>query len=459
MSTAYCGGDGDGEGSFRTVARGFRLLQVDEGKHVLLSVRADGTFAQALPSGEPVRIAGMADGADLTADGQTAVLWSAWGNGERTVWLWRSGMPEAAVLSQQARGEVLHDAAQSYVAFLERDGVGTTSVRVARTASCTPGDCVLQTLLQVQGGTPVLERAGPLLSLMDGNHRWIIEASSGAVTDLGELPGPSFLSPSGNRYGWVEEARVRLFDLATGAQVWDQAYPHRGYQDWKVTRSFMFDEERVFVVASGVLDGAPAGVPADGFLDLCGDQGCGRLVSRYRCSPFELAGRPAVGCSPNLCIEIRCDLPGDKVLDGDGKLLYETKERGTVLGPFYSEGRADVVRIRGGDGQLPWLEWKHEGLLWRLDLEAPAPTAPILFLPDRGRVLFHQPARQEDGTVENHLWTWDRFKRVDVGSLDGAPGPRSLMRDHPPALYLDVDTANANGSSTPAVVRVGLRGK
>ncbi|MFP2902586.1 hypothetical protein [Corallococcus sp. 4LFB] len=439
------------------MTRDARLLQVDEGQRVLLSVRADGTYAQALPTGDAVRIADVAEGADITADGQTAVLWSPEVNGVRTVWLWRSGTPEALLLSQQAWGAVVHDATQSYVALLERDAAGDTSVRLARTAACTPGDCVLQTPLQVQvqAGWPELESRGALVSLVNGTHRWLIDVPTGAVTDLGDLPGRSFLSPSGTRYGFVEGERVRLFDIATGTQVLDLSVPHNGYSVWKATRGFMWNEERVFVASVGVLMGAPAGWPEDDFLDVCTAQGCQRLVSRYRCSPFLLGGQPAVGCSPNLCIETRCVLPGNKILDGEGTWLYQTKESDTVWGPAFSQGFTDAVRLKGTKGLLHWLEWTRGEKVSKLNLDAPYPTAPILFLPDKQRVLFHQSVLR-DGVAESHLWTWDQSERVDLGLLDGTPGPTRLMRDNPPTAYMDVDTANADGTTTPSIVRVEL---
>ena len=65
----------------------------------------------------------------IILNGQTTVMWSAEADGVRTVWLWRRGTPEAIVLSQKARGPVLHDGGQSFVAFLEKDDTGASAVR------------------------------------------------------------------------------------------------------------------------------------------------------------------------------------------------------------------------------------------------------------------------------------------------------------------------------------------
>ncbi|GMU03495.1 hypothetical protein KH5H1_76170 [Corallococcus caeni] len=458
LGATHCHGDGDGSDSFRTVTRDARLLQVDEGQRVLLSVRADGTYAQALPTGEPVRIADVAVGADISADSQTAVLWSAEVNGERTVWLWRPGTPEALVLSQKARGTVRYGAAQGYVAFLERDDAGATSVRLAVTASCTPGDCALQTPLQVQTHAPVLESGGTTVSLVDGLHRWLIDVPSGTVTDLGSLPGPSFLSPAGTRYGWVvEDARhVRVFDTATGAQLWEQGANHAPvYLEWTYTGAFMFNEASVLVTAFATEQWGGPSLPDSHFMDTCWDQGCRQVTGLYACSPVVLSGQPAMHCLSDPCITRGCTTGAPELRNGEGALIHGNSS-GVLAGPFFNQGFADAVSLRGVAGQQLWLEWTRQESLWKLNLDAPAPTAPIQFLPDQQRVLFHQPVSREDGTFENHLWTWDRFERVDLGLLDGTPGPTRLMRDHPPTAYLDVDTANADGTTTPSIIRVEL---
>ncbi|WP_375758361.1 hypothetical protein [Corallococcus exercitus] len=442
---------------FPAVARDARLLQVDEAQRVLLSVRADGTYAQALPTGDPVRIADVAEGADISTDSQTVVLWSAAVNDERTVWLWRAGTPEAILLSQKARGAVLHDEAQSYVAFLERDGAGTTSVRVAGTASCMPGDCVLQTPLQVQGGTPVLERGGRLLSLVEGTHRWFINTSAGAVTDLGVLPGPSFLSPEGTRYGWVVEdsQHVRVFDTATGVQLWEQGgNPAPVYVKWTYTGAFMLNEASVLVTAYATEQWGGPSLPGSHFMDRCWAEGCNMVTALYACSPVESSGQPAMHCQSDPCITRGCTTPQPQIRDGEGVSVH-TLDSGTLAGPFFSRGFKDVVSLKGIAGRQVSLEWKRQESLWKLNLEAPTPTAPIQFLPDQQRVLFHQPVSR-DGTVEDHLWTWDRFERVDLGVLGGTPGPGSLMRDDPPTLYMDVDTVNADGTSARSIIRVAL---
>lgn len=438
------------------MARDARLLQVDEAQRVLLSIRADGTYAQALPDGEPVRIADVAQGADITSDGQTAVLWSAAVAGVRTVWLWRMGTPEAVVLSQKARGAVLHDAEQSFVAFLEQDDAGATAVRLARTATCLPGDCVLQTPLQVQDGTPVLERGGTTLSLVNGAHRWLIDVPSGAVRDLGELPGHSFLSPAMTRYGWVEDAHVRVLDSATGSLVWEQDIPHADYREWASTHAFMLGEERVFVGVEGWTLSTPQGPPKDHLLDGCGAQGCSHVIFGVSCYPFTQQGQPLMWCRPDPCIQVRCSQPPSTARDSEGAWLYSEEEPDTLLGPIFSQGLTDVVRLKGRKGQLHWLEWTRSMQGATLSLDAPYPTAPIQFLPGKQRVVFHQQVFEADGTARSHLWTWDRFKRVDLGRLDGTPGPSSLARDNPPTFYLDTDVVNADGSAGKAIVRVAL---
>ncbi|MBN8227731.1 hypothetical protein JYK02_09440 [Corallococcus macrosporus] len=441
------------------MTRDARLLQVDEAQRVLLSVREDGTYAQMLPLGLPARIADVTVGADFSADGRTVVLWSAPVDDERTVWLWRPGTTEAAVVSQKARGAVLHDASQSYVAFLERDGAGTTFVRVAGTASCMPGDCVLQTPLQVQGGTPVLERGGRLLSLVDGTHRWFIDTSAGAVTDLGVLPGPSFLSPGGTRYGWVEGDLVRLVDIATGAQVWDWDQVWRKDSTapgWTATHAFMLNEERVYVGSKGIPAGAPQGWPEEHALTACGVAGCLQSDSRARCVATTFGGQPAMWCVSDPCIAIRCETPGPDYRDSEGHSFFSrSQEKDTLVGPVFSPDLTEVARVKGTKGGLHWLEWTRGSVVSKLNLDAPYPTAPLLFLPDQKRVVFHQPVLR-DGVAESHLWTWDQSKRVDLGLLDGTPGPGSLVRANPATLYLDTDVVNADGTPGTAIVRVDL---
>ncbi|NOK34357.1 hypothetical protein HMI49_14230 [Corallococcus exercitus] len=439
-----------------TLARDARLLKVDEGQHVLLSARADGTYAQGLPEGEPVRIAGAVEGIDITADGQSTVMWSPEVDGVRTVWLWRFGTPEAIVLSQQSRGAVLHDAAQTFVAFLERDGAGASSVQVARTAACAPGNCVLQTLLQVQDGTPVLERGGTVLSLVKGARRWLIDVPSGAVTDLGELPGFSVLSPGGTRYAWAEDARVRVFDTVTGAQVWEDDIPHDGYRDWKTTHAFMLNETRVDVGAQGVYTNWPIGAPVQHFLHSCQEQGCSETVKAGIYTPYTLQDQFVMYCRPDFCQEIRCSQPSPSFLTADGVYLYSTQNPETLYGPVLGQGFADMVWLKGSKGQLHRLEWQRGDQVWTLKLDAPYPSAPIHFIPGRQQVVFHQPVSREDGTPESHLWTWSRFSRADLGTLEGTPGPGSLVRANPPTLYMDVDTVNADGTSARSIIRVAL---
>ena len=438
------------------MARDARLLQVDEGQHVLLSIRADGTYAQDLPDGARVRIAGAAEGADITGDGQTTVMWSAEADGMRTVWLWRRGTPEAIVLSQKARGPVLHDGGQSFVAFLEQDDTGASAVRVARIPACLPGDCVLQTLFQVQEGTPALRRGGTTLSLQNGAHRWLIDVPTGEVKDLGELPGHSFVSPAMTRYGWVEHDHVRLFDSATGAQVWEQDIAHANYQTWISTHAFMLSEERVHVASEGEGMGAPPGVPKSHSTYACGAQGCVSAASGESCYAATLKGELAMWCRPDPCIQIRCPQPSPSYRDTEGEWLYSESEFQRVFGPVLSQGFTDSVRIYGEQGQLHRLEWRRGEGLWSLNLDAPYPTAPIQFLPDKTRVVFHQQVFEADGIARSHLWTWDRFRRVDLGRLDGAPGPVSIVRDNPPTFYLDTDVVNADGTAGTAIVRVAL---
>ncbi|WP_147470035.1 hypothetical protein [Corallococcus sp. AB049A] len=438
------------------MAREARLLQVDAAQRVLLSIRADGTYAQDLPDGAPVRIADAAEGADITGDGQTTVMWSAEADGMRTVWLWRRGTPEAIVLSQKARGPVLHDGGQSFVAFLEQDGTGASAVRVARIPTCLPGDCVLQTLLQVQGGTPALRRGGTTLSLQNGAHRWLIDVPTGAVKDLGELPGHSFVSPAMTRYGWAEHDHVRLFDSATGAQVWEQVIEHADFQSWISTHAFMLSEERVYVGSEDIYMGTPQGVPKSHRTYACGAQGCSSSLGGDSCYPATLQGQLAMWCRPDPCLQIRCPQPSPSYRDSEGAWLYSESESGRVLGPILSQDLKNSVGLYGEQGQLHRLEWRREDEFWSLYLDAPYPSAPIQFLPDKSRVVFHQQVFEADGIARSHLWTWDRFRRVDLGRLDGAPGPMSIVRDNPPTFYLDTDVVNADGTAGTAIVRVAL---
>ena len=450
--------DVDAGSPFPTVTHDARLLQVDEKQTVLFSLREDGTYAQGLPTGEPSRItAGLAEAAFMPrSDSHAAVLWGAEVAGVRTVWLWRPGTPEAIVLTARAWGPVFHDAALSYVAFTERDEAGAAFVRVARTATCMPSDCVLVTLMQFQDGAFTLRNGGNTLFAAKGPQRWLIDVPTGTVTDLGVPPGPSFLSPGGTRYGWAVDDHVLVFDTATGAPLWDQVWlPRTADPESKPTSAFMMSEEKVFVNSEGHWVGAPVGYPPIHDLLACTAEGCSGVISRHSCSAFTLQGQAALWCRMDPCVEIRCNYY-DPFLDTDGHPISGRSSSDTKLGPAFSQGFKNSLQLKGTQGQLHWLEWEHDYKVTKLNLDAPYPTAPLLFVPDGQRVVYHQPVAGPDGTQQNHLWTWNQAERVDLGTLEGPPGSTALVRDNPPTLYLDVTRLREDGSQATSIVRVAL---
>lgn len=444
---------------FPTVARGANLLEVDARQTFLLSVRADGTYAQSLPEGEAVRVADRAEAARAANDGSAAVLWSADMEGLRSVWLWRPGMSAAIPLTLQSRGAIIHDAALSYVAFLEEASAGVTSLSVVRTATCMPGSCEPTRPIQVEGGTPELRGGGSTLLLADGTKTWLVDAATGGVTDLGTLPGRPFLSPMGTRYGWAAEGRVVLFDTATGTSLWDH-----GWRDdvnrpgWlPLSTPLILDEVNVLVNTEGRWLGAPAEVPPGHALHACADAGCREAVSNNTCWTVRLGEQRALYCREDLCPFVRCPPLVNTFRDSAARTLYILGEAGTLLGPVYTEGFTEAARVKQGTDGALGLEWeRQDAATAKLTLQGEPPLSPFLFVPGPRRVLYLQPVSLPEGRREQHLWTWDGQQVVDLGVLDGVPAAPGavLVRDNPPALYLDVRSITAGGANH--IVRVVL---
>ncbi|WP_338280671.1 hypothetical protein [Corallococcus caeni] len=457
------GGDGGSDGGenggapIATVTRDARLLQVDESQTFLLSVREDGTYAQSLPAGEPVRIADVVEAAYGASDGSSAVMWSAAVGGLRKVWLWRPGASGLIPLTSSARGGVLHDRALSYVAFLEEGENGVTSVRIARMASCAPGACVPSTPVQVQGADARLWNGGGTLLFVDGMRATLIDAASDMVTALGTLPAMPVLSPGGTRYGWAEDNHVVLFDTATGALLWDHVWRNEEWNPgWLPAGApMMLDEVNVLVNTQGAQRGAPPGVPLGHSLYKCTSSGCTEAVSKNECWPERVSGQPAIYCREELCPFVRCDFV-NSYRNSAAAWLFEAGEDGTWLGPVFSQGFLDAARLKPQSGTGFIVEWAYNNATSKLLLQGPQPTQPFLFTPEPKRLLYRQAVQRADGTPVDHLWTWDRRNVVDLGWVEGTPADSGIMRDHPPALYLDVAQPRPDGTHSHSIIRVPL---
>ncbi|WP_375761336.1 hypothetical protein [Corallococcus exercitus] len=440
-----------------TVTRDARLLHVDESQTFLISLRKDGTYAQSLPAGEPVRIADAVEAAYGASDGSSAVLWSEAVGGLRKVWLWRPGASDLIPLTSSARGGVLHDRALSYVAFLEEGENGARSVRVARMATCAPGACVPSTPVQAQGADARLWNGGGTLFLLDGMRATLIDAASDTVSALGTLPAAPVFSPGGTRYGWAVDNHVVLFDTATGAQLWDHVWRDEEYQPgWLPAGApMMLDEVHVLVNTQGPYRGAPQGVPLGHSLSKCTSSGCTVAVSKNECWPERVSGQPAIYCREELCPFVRCDFV-NSYRDSAAAWLFKAGESDTWMGPVFSQGFLDAARLKPQAGTGFLLEWSVNNATSKLLLQGPQPTQPFLFTPEPKRLLYRQAVQQADGTPVDHLWTWDREKVVDLGWVEGTPAESGILRDQPPTLYLDVRQPRPDGTHSLSILRVPL---
>ncbi|RKG97912.1 hypothetical protein D7V97_33730 [Corallococcus sp. CA053C] len=450
------------ESSFQTLAKEAHLLLVDERQRFLLSTRDDGTYAQVLPTGEPTRIAPKAGAAASASDGSAALLWSGGLVQERSVWVWRPGLPSAITVSTQARGDVVHDGALSYVAFFERDAEGANLLRVARMEACTSETCTLTTLLRLGSDTPTtLQSGGRILFVSVGAHVWLIDVPTGAVTDLdlGPLQGHAFFSPGGTRYGWATlEGHVQVFDTATGALLWDHVWRNEAQKPgWHPFSPFMLDEENVIVNTEGRWVGAPPEVPWGHSVFVCDGQGCTEPVTQNMCWGVSLGEQPAMYCRQDLCISVRCDLV-NSFRDTAGRWLYRSGELGTLLGPVFTEGFGDAVRLKGDSQGNRWLQWDEASRETKHEVRGEAPAEPFVLVPGPRRLLYRQSVTRQDGATEEHLFTWNRQEVVDLGRLEGMPfhGAPVIVRDNPPALYLDVSQVQQDGSTSLSIVRVPL---
>ncbi|TSC32330.1 hypothetical protein [Corallococcus sp. Z5C101001] len=452
----------DGGVVFPELASEARLLQVDARQTFLVSAREDGTYAQPLPTGAAVRIAGPVEAAVAANDGSAALLRSAPVDGVRSLWWWRPGGSDAISLTTRARGDEVHDAALSYVAFLEAGAGDVTSLRMARKDACTPEGCALTTVVELQGGAPELRAAGGTLFLVDGTKAWFVDVATGAVTSLGALPGRPFISPEGTRYGWAVEDQVLLFDAATGSPVWDHVWRNdEARPGWlPLDTPIMLDEVHVLVNTEGRWKGAPQEVPLGHSLFACDGQGCREAVSSNMCWTVRLAEEQrALYCREDLCPFVRCSLV-NTLRDSAAGLLSISGESGTLLGPAFSEGFTAKARLRAATAPdaVPSLEWEQGGVTTKRAVQGAVPQAPFLFVPGPRRVLYLQEVTEPDGVQRHHLWTWDLQQAVDLGALEGFPLHQGavLVRDNPPALYLDTVRPGADGRLGTAVVRVPL---
>ena len=147
------------------VTRDARLLHVDESQTFLLPVREDGTYAQSLPAGEPVRIADAVEAAYGASDGSAAVMWSAAVGGLRKVWLWRPGASDLIPLTSSARGACSslkrgQSRSRKRQVSRLRQGRGRSRPRRARRNWMGPGCCAGASRWTCSGAAGVEASAG-----------------------------------------------------------------------------------------------------------------------------------------------------------------------------------------------------------------------------------------------------------------------------------------------------------
>ncbi|RKH53335.1 hypothetical protein D7V93_26875 [Corallococcus llansteffanensis] len=384
--------------------------------------------------------------------------------GVRTLWFWRPGMSGAVTVSHQVRGAVLFDPALSYVAFLERDAQDVAFVRVARTETCTDAACPLATPLQVQGGKPVLSSGGKTLLLSDGPRGWLIDVPSSAVTDLGLLRGPPFISPKGTRYGvHTPDDSVQLFDTATRTPLWEHVWKddvwHPGW--WSIG-ALMLDEVNVLVNTEG--QWGPVAPPLYHITYVCDAQGCRSTPAvNETCSRSRLEKLPALACYHDPCATRGCAQGFSRHVDSTGAYIPGTIGD-IVLGPTFSDDQGTVMgrvikEYRPGSPPTLVLEMTEGAQKLSLAQTSHNPFGPLLFVPNPKRLLFRQMKTLSDGATQSRIVTWDGgHSVVEVGELapNDQPAGASIVRDNPPTLYMDVSPTPDDAGAPRSIIRVPL---
>ncbi|WP_223637019.1 hypothetical protein [Corallococcus sp. EGB] len=440
----------------QTVAQGATLLEVDARQTFLLSVRADGTYAQPLPEGAPSRISDKAERAVIASDGGAVVLWSPQQDHglTRSVWLWRPGTDAALALTSRA-WNVAYDTGVSFVAFNEYDDAsGTNSVRVVQTDACTPQSCSPRTAIERPSRDVRFQAGGRSLLVSEGRQAWLVsDVSSGGVTALGTTEAEPVLSPDGARHVLFDAANhLQVFDTATRALLWEQAWRDEATRkDWHVSSAFMTGAGTVIVNIQADR------TPETGSV-ACDATGC-RDVEGGVCRSWE--GSPgAVVCLINRCPSPDFCRSEAAYLDGLGRTLIDTAtaSQSSVYPAFSADlqRQAWTTRETRDGAKVDTLWWRSpEGTL-QSPLEGLADSNLFMFTPGARQVLFARTVTTADGKAGHRLSLWDGAAVSDVAVLEGPPYSNPLspkVRDNPLALYL---TVSQGPGGAPAVIRAAL---
>ncbi|NOK22453.1 hypothetical protein, partial [Corallococcus carmarthensis] len=450
-------GDGgtevDAGASFTTVARDAQLLAVDDRQTFLLTVRADGTYAQPLPEGEAVRISDVAERVFTASDGDAVVLWSPQDGGlSRTLWLWRPGTDTAIPLTSRAR-KVEYDLGVSFVAFNEYDEAsGTNSVRVARTDTCTLAACPLWTALERPSRNLRFQAGGTTLLATDGTQAWLIDMPSGAVTELGQTVSDPVLSADGARYALFDAANhLQVFGTATRTLQWEQVWRDDATRkNWHVSTAIMTDVGTLILNIQGYSTPETDSVACDA-------TGC-RDIDGGNCRNWE-ASPGVVLCLIQTWYSPDYYSQDSAYLDGTGRTLVDTATASSSVSPAFSADllkQAWTVSVVRDGVRTDTLWWRTpEGTQQSL-LEGRVDSTLFTFTPDDRQVLFARALTTADGKTDHRLSVWDGQSVVDLAVLEGKPflnHIRPMVRNNPPALYLTV--SQGDGGST-SVIRAPL---
>ncbi|NOK33649.1 hypothetical protein D7W79_07595 [Corallococcus exercitus] len=462
MGLSHCKGDPDvadagvdaGVSPVQTVVENAKLLQVDARQTFLLSVKGDGTYAQALPTGEPSRIAAPAEQAIVASDGGAVVLWSPQGEGQvRTLWLWRPGTEAAIPMSTRA-WDVAHDPGMSFVAFTEFDPVsGVNSVRVARTDTCTREACPLWTALERPSRGLVLKVGGTTLLASEGTQAWLIDVPSSTVTELGPTVAYPAFATDGTRYALFDAANhVQVFDTATRTLQWEQVWRDEATRKgWHVSNAFMTDVGTLILNIKADLTPETDSVACDA-------TGC-RDLEGGLCRNWERSSGVV------LCLIDRWVTPNEftrdaAYLDGTARTLVgtETTRRSSVYPAFSADLRnqAWTVRETRDGAKVDTLWWKTPDATHQTPLEGLTDSTLFAFTPGARQVLFARTLTTADGKPEHRLSLWDGEAVSDLAVLEDAPFLNPIppmVRDNPPTLYLTVTQGEYRPTS---VIRVPL---
>lgn len=432
-----------------------RMLGVDARQRFLLyAAQADaGTYAKALPGGDDTRIAEPAEGAFLTQDGGSVLLWSPLSaERTRTWWLWRPGTRAGIAFTSRASGDVVHDRALTYVAFTEA-GTEGTSLRVMDTAQCTAAACPSRTLLQVPGSTLLLQAGETTLVASDPTRAWLIDVRSSAVTDLGPVAGPLTLSSDGTRYSLFNgTGHLQVFDTATRTLQWERPWAvDVSREGWEVGSVLMTDAK---VLVINIHEPPPPGrIPTVHATVTCDATSCQILPGGDGGCWWGLDRTDVVRCSRDLrCGPYGCEYQFT-YFDASMRLFSNTTTSDVRMPqPAFSEDLTQNLWLYRGTSS-DTLAWSRPEGGRELELQGAVDTNLCTFLPGADRVVFAQSLARSDGVSEMRLWSWDGGALTDLLALPGPPASLPVVRASPTAVYVNIETADRSSSH---IVRIRL---